>query len=154
MYPQRRTPIHLPLVEYSNRPNIVFVTVCTKGRKRILCKPDVHELLVDSWTKADLWRIGRYVIMPNHLHFFCSPSELNYPGLKTWMQYWKSLSSRAWPRPKEQPVWLRSFWDTQVRTRESYAAKLEYIRQNPVCAGLCRTPEDWPFQGELGTFEW
>lgn len=154
MLPNRKTPIHLPIVEILNRPNIVFITVCSKDRKPILSQPDVHRLLIDAWREAHLWRVGRYVIMPDHIHLFCSPSCSEYPDLKNWVQYWKSLSSRFWPRREEQPVWLRSFWDTQVRNGVSYEQKLEYVRQNPVRAGFCRNPEAWPFQGELNVLEW
>lgn len=154
MFPHRRTLVHLPLVEIFNRPNIVFITVCTKARKPILCCPDVHKILIDSWLEADRWRIGRYVVMPDHIHLFCSPAGLDYPPLKVWVQLWKSLSSRFWPRRDEQPVWLRSFWDTQVRTGRSYEEKLEYVKQNPVRARLCHEPNLWPYQGELNILEW
>jgi putative transposase len=154
MQPFRKSPIHLPIIETFNRPVIVFVTVCSHSRKAILCKPDVHQLLIDAWMKADYWRLGRYVIMPDHIHLFCSPTVPDFPELKTWVRYWKSISSRSWPRRDEQPIWQRSFWDTQVRKGKSYEEKWEYVRQNPVRAGLCGISEVWPFQGELNVLEW
>ncbi len=154
MFPRRKTPVHLPLVEILNRPNIVFVTVCTQDRKRILCHPAVHELLIDSWLKADSWQIGRYVVMPDNIHLFCSPAELDYPPLKVWVKFWKSQSSMRWPRREEQQVWLRSFWDTQVRNGKSYEEKLEYVKQNPVRGALCQNPGAWPYQGELHVLRW
>jgi putative transposase len=154
MHPIRKSPIHLPIIEVFNRPVIVFVTVCCQDRKSVLCKPDVHQLLLDAWMKADSWRLGRYVIMPDHIHFFCSPSIADYPELKTWVRYWKSISSRSWPRRHEQPIWQRSFWDTQLRNGATYREKWEYVRQNPVRAGLCDNVEAWPFQGELNVLEW
>ena len=154
MEPRRKSPIHLPIYDILNRPVIVFVTVCCQNRRSILCQPDVHHLLIDAWTRADSWRVGRYVIMPNHIHLFCSPAKPNFPELKSWVQYWKSVSSRSWPRRNEQPVWQRSFWDTRLRRGESYEEKLEYVRQNPVRSGLCLSADVWPFKGELNVLDW
>jgi REP element-mobilizing transposase RayT len=117
-------------------------------------KPDIHDLLKHSWAEADAWRVGRYVLMPDHIHLFCAPGRHEYPPLKTWVQFWKSVASRRWPRKSEQPVWQKSFWDTQLRRVESYAEKWEYVRRNPVRAGLCPSPEEWPFQGEMNVLIW
>jgi len=46
-------------------------------------------------------------------------------------------------------VWQREFFDHVLRSEESYAEKWEYMRQNPVRAGLAMSAEDWPFQGEV-----
>jgi hypothetical protein len=32
---------------------------------------------------------------------------------------------------------------------ESYSQKWEYVRMNPLRAQLSKTPEDWPYQGEI-----
>jgi putative transposase len=57
----------------------------------------------------------------------------------------QTLSSvLAFPRPH----WQEGAFDHLLRTSESYAEKWEYVRQNPVAAGLVAAPEEWPFQGE------
>lgn len=45
--------------------------------------------------------------------------------------------------------WQRGFFDHLLRNSESYTEKWEYVRQNPVRAGLVRHPDDWPYQGEV-----
>jgi REP element-mobilizing transposase RayT len=43
-------------------------------RRRILASKEVAGILTDEWRNARNhhgWVIGRYVIMPEHLHFFC-----------------------------------------------------------------------------------
>jgi REP element-mobilizing transposase RayT len=67
----------------------------------------------------------------------------------SWVRYWKSLASRRWPVPGQQPIWQRDFWDTELRNDDSYEAKWEYVRNNPVRRGLCTSPEAWPYFGEL-----
>ncbi len=172
--PDRKHPAHLPVAEVSNRSNIVFVTVCSKDRKPILASPEMHQLIRKTWLLADTWLIGCYVIMPDHIHLFCAPGKYDYPPLKEWVQFWKSSVVRAMQGygplggtvavERDPPVggtastpsglWQRDFWDTQLRRGESYSGKWEYVRNNPVRAGLVATPEAWPFQGEINILRW
>jgi len=153
-YSPRKRPVHLPVKEWSNRSNIVFVTICSKNRKPIFACEDVHALMVESWQLANHWLVGKYVIMPDHVHFFCAPGVVEYPSLKQWVKFWKTLVSKKWPRLEEQPVWQDNFWDTQLRRGDSYSAKWEYVRNNPVRAELVKRSEDWLFAGELNVLRW
>jgi hypothetical protein len=74
--PYRRHPIHLPPFERHNLPIIIFVTVCTADRRKILASPHAHEAILSAWHVASPWLVGRYVIMPDHAQFFCAPNEL------------------------------------------------------------------------------
>jgi REP element-mobilizing transposase RayT len=52
---------------------IYFITTCTSKRRWILTSKGVAKILVDEWRNAHDrhgWAIGRYVIMPDHVHFF------------------------------------------------------------------------------------
>jgi hypothetical protein len=40
-----------------------------------------------------------------------------------------------------------------IRNTESYAQKWDYVRENPIRAGLVSPTEDWPFQGEIVEIE-
>ena len=150
----RKRPAHQPIAESFNRPRIVFLTVCSDKRKKIFCDNTIHDLLVRSWQQADAWVVGRYILMPDHIHLFCSPVGLEYPTLKTWIGYWKSLSARQWPDPNVGKVWQRDFWDTQLRKGESYTEKWNYVVGNPVRAGLVENAGKWPYQGEMSVLHW
>ena len=95
MQPERQRPIHLPNIERHNQPVIVFLTVCTSARRPILANDAMHRLLVAAWAEAGTWHVGQYMIMPEHVHLFCSPAVLAAPNVRTWAGYWKSLVSRA-----------------------------------------------------------
>jgi REP element-mobilizing transposase RayT len=45
--------------------------------------------------------------------------------------------------------WQRRFFDHVLRNDESYAQKWNYVRENPVRAGLVAKAEDWPYAGEI-----
>ncbi len=152
--PSRKTPAHQPMFDTFNRSTIVFVTVCAQNRKPFFNRPEIHGLLTNTWSQANAWLVGRYVLMPDHIHLFCAPNQYEFPPLSKWVQFWKSAASRQWPHSDEQPVWQKSFWDTQLRRGDNYTAKWDYVRHNPVRAGLCNDPTAWPFQGEMNVLIW
>jgi putative transposase len=133
------------------RDPLYFVTTCTAGRRRGLDDATVAACFRAEWLAAEArhhWRVGRYVSMPDHVHFFAAPLS----GAKTLSDFvgrWKEWTSKTLSRTAgwAAPLWQHRFFDHVLRSRESYAEKGEYVRQNPVRAGLARTPEDWPYAG-------
>jgi serpin B len=53
------------------------------------------------------------------------------------------------PGQKLSSFWQPGFHDHLLRSDESYAAKWDYVFQNPVRAGLVSHAEDWPYAGEI-----
>ena len=91
--------------------------------------------------------LGRYVIMPDHLHFFVRGDQ-NFV-LGNWVKGLKRAILKAFPNEKDQSLWQPGFFDHLLRNDERYAQKWEYVRENPVRAGLVHCSEDWPYQGEI-----
>jgi REP-associated tyrosine transposase len=150
----RKHLAHPAIIERHNEPVIIYLTVCSKDRKSIFAFDNRAVVIVDAWQKASLWLVGRYVIMPDHIHHFCAPNTFPMTPLKQWVKYWKALASLSWPCPNNHPIWQRDAWDTQLRRYESYDSKWEYVISNPVRAGLVKEPNDWSFQGELNILPW
>ena len=148
--PQRRRPAHGVKIQ-ADLPTIVFLTVCTKNRAPWLTSPDVHELLLHVWADAKAWIVGRYVIMPDHLHLFTTPGTPELP-LENWVKYWKSRFSTA--HRNQAHEWQVNHWDRRLRSDDSYDEKWQYVRGNPVRHGLVKDASDWPYQGELNTLRW
>jgi putative transposase len=143
--PQRRHPAKGVFI-FLGRATIVFVTVCSRQRKKELANPAVRDALLIAWAKADLWMIGAYVIMSDHLHFFCSPTHEECV-IEQWMTFWKREFRRA--LGASAPRFQSDSFHHRLRGEESYAEKWEYVRANPVRAGLVKKPEDWPYQGVI-----
>jgi putative transposase len=114
----------------------------------------MHSILRKAWAAADSFLVGRYVLMPDHLHLFCSPVETGSGYMEPWIRYWKSLATQECPGVTKGELWQRDFWDTQMRSAENYATQWEYIRDNPVRRGLVAARSDWPFQGEIYPCGW
>ena len=153
-YHDRKQPAHQPVYDQGNRSNIIFLTVCTNKRKKILANETVHQLIRNAWQGADHWVVGRYVIMPDHIHLFCSPARYDHLSIKRWTAFWKSSASKVWPDESEQPIWQIDAWDTQLRKGDSYSAKWAYVSNNPVRHKLIEHAKKWPYQGEMNPLIW
>ncbi len=149
--------MHLPHVTpYAAQP-IYFFTACTKDRNPVLACDVVHHILRDLWRSnahQDGWYVGRYTIMPDHVHFFARPSITAKP-LAVWTKAWKSIGSR---RIKEMvsfrgPIWQPETFDRILRSSTSYGEKWNYVSENPVRAKLVEQPSQWRWQGEVFTLE-
>jgi REP element-mobilizing transposase RayT len=132
---------------------IYFITTCTQGRRHALAVEAVHSILLEVWTNAESlygWYVGRYVVMPDHVHFFCAGPREQTP-LSMFIGKWKEWTAKYVRRRLGLPpvLWQPEFFDHVLRSGESYEEKWEYTRQNPRRAGLVTRVEDWPFQGEI-----
>ncbi len=147
---QRNHPRHGVLIK-DDEPTIVFLTVCTKDRTPWLATAPNHALLRSVWADATAWLVGRYVLLPDHLHLFAAPNDARFT-LEAWVQYWKSQFSRR--HADKGNRWQTDHWDTRLRRGESYDAKWEYVVHNPVRHRLVERSEDWPYQGEMNVLPW
>ncbi len=134
---------------------IYFVTTCTYRRGSILACEEVANILTREWRgarKRHGWAIGRYVIMPDHVHFFCAP-ELDAKKLPVFVGSWKEWTSKAIKCQLRQgiSVWQEEFFDHVLRSSESYSEKWNYVRNNPVRHGFVANADDWPWQGQIGS---
>ena len=152
--PGRKYLPHLASHEFANQSVIQFISCNVTKRRLLLARPEIHGVLLESWRKADHWLVGRYVIMPDHVHFFCAPRHVPTTPLKRWMEFWRADATRGWPHPEEKPIWQKVFFDRQLRSSESYREKWFYELENPTKAKLVARWEDWPFQGELSVLQW
>src|SRR6266702_682908 len=139
---------------------IYFITTCTKNRWAVLARDRAAQILIEEWRTAHErhgWAVGRYVIMPDHVHFFCRP-ELDAKTLFEFVGGWKSWTSRkinALREPRSATaattLWQREFFDHILRSDESYSEKWHYVLKNPVRAGLVSSADEWPYAGEIET---
>ncbi|MBI3418018.1 MAG: hypothetical protein HY043_22240 [Verrucomicrobia bacterium] len=132
-------------------PTIVFVTVAAEHRVPWVAQPRVHEFVKQAWNEAQAWLVGYYLLMPDHLHFFCAPRDLNIP-FDRWLTYWKRRFTINAQNPEWR--WQSHKWDTRLRRSENYHDKWVYVRENPVRKRLVTNPDDWPYQGMVNILPW
>jgi putative transposase len=148
--PHPRTPKRLDRL-YISTP-LYFITCCTQNRARLLANECVLQAFCDFSRSSNQRRgiaVGRFVIMPDHVHFFVRmPPDLR---LSSWVGLLKQKLSIAICSAGDsiKPIWQRGFFDHVLRNSESYAEKWAYVWSNPVRAGLVEKAESWPYSGEI-----
>ena len=114
--------------------------------------PEVARFVQDSFLHfhGERYYLHAWCIMPNHVHILVEPIT----DLATIIQGWKSFTARWILQqnkrlelriPGNDHLWMREYWDRFIRDSNHYQKTVEYIHQNPVKAGLCSSPEDWPW---------
>jgi REP element-mobilizing transposase RayT len=120
----------------------------------LLAKDAAARLIVEAWTAANVWLVGRYVILPDHLHLFCAPNTAPEQPLKNWISFWKNHVTRRWPNRDDVPIWQSEYWDRQLRRGESYDEKWSYVESNPARHSYVTVADDWRYRGELNILQW
>lgn len=149
----RRLPAH-GVHPTSDGPTIVWCTVRARERCAAWCnQSEVMALLHDIWTnESTIWRVGRYLIMPDHIHFFAAPASHPFGDIEGWTKFWKSRFSNRCDQPEWR--WQTGLFHHRLRSEDQYHEQLSYLSLNPVRAGLTTTAEDWPWRGEVHPIRW
>ena len=122
--------------------NVFFITIgCAERGTVQLTKDPVWKSLLETLlfreSNGEI-HVRLLLAMPDHLHglFVFSgskPMKETIRNFKTWMT------------KKHQIKWERGFFEHRIRSWESGFQKGEYIRNNPVRAGLVSHRDDWKY---------
>lgn len=113
-----------------------------------LVDPQIAKLTMEAIehrTAIGVWSAIEYVVMPNHIHLVV---EMGSGRLKQSFESFKERTGRLSLKAlnlKGDHFWQREWFDHWIRTPEEEAAIIEYIRQNPVKAGLVSNYLEWPY---------
>ncbi len=87
------------------------------------------------------WYITLFLVMPDHLHALLSFARNE--SMSEVIRDWNRFHART-----NGVIWQEGYFDHRLRADErgeQLSVKLNYIRQNPVAAGLCAKSEEWPW---------
>ncbi len=127
-----------------------FITFNTWEKLEL--NPEAREVVFNSclFFNNQRYKIFVFVVMTDHVHLLMQPllkSENEYWSLSNIMSSIKGYSAKQIPKVMKHigTVWQDERYDRIVRNEEEFQAYWQYIRQNPVEAGLSSTPEDYPY---------
>lgn len=119
-----------------------FLTVCRRPRgANQLANDRVATGLRDSLLfleRHGVWRLQMVVVMPDHLHWLAlvPPST----DLARTVMQWKRYVART-----HGVRWQRDFFERRLRGSDRLDTTRDYLRENPVQAGLVTNAGDWPY---------
>jgi len=143
----RKAPHHFKDLRHDDE-RIIFLTVCTKNRQKVLCHSDSLHYMTQFWKESKGWVVGKFIILPDHVHFFAKPKGDGSIPLQGWMKWWKSQVARKLIPILGTELWQRDFWDTSIN-RTLYPSKWRYVEQNPVRHGYVSQASEWKLKGEI-----
>ncbi len=130
-----------------------FVTTKAFQNRALFRAKEIAETVLETlehYRSRGEYLLHEFVLMPDHLHVLITPSSIN--SLEKAMQFIKGGSSYRLNQQRGQKIdlWNAGFHDWTIRDAADWTAKAEYIRWNPVKAGLVERPEDWPYSSANG----
>lgn len=118
------------------------------GHGECLLKSPRHAEAVQScllYSDGTRYRLLEWCVMPNHVHALIA--TLAGVRLGDIVRMWKTYSAKLINESlgRSGAVWEEDYHDRYIRDMDHFHAAKDYIRRNPVKAGLCDRPEDWPW---------
>lgn len=122
-----------------------------------------HEHLAKLMEQSIWWRrkcqyvVYAYVVMPDHLHLLLQPMRGNISQILQSLKLHSSLEiNRCLNKHSDESAfvamggygmfrWQKGFYDHVITDDQDLINHVEYIRYNPVKAGLVEQPENYPF---------
>jgi REP element-mobilizing transposase RayT len=142
-----RIPNWLPWEKSTN----YFMTLCVENRKSVLANEVAWRICLATLARLDQWTILAVVVMPDHLHLLATPitREASVSAFTKWFKRWFNEQYTKSTGVAMTWRWQEGCFDRLLRSEESLASKWEYLRQNPVRAGLVVDPDHWAYQFQL-----
>ena len=110
----------------------------------------IARLVVDTLRRFDgeRYQLHAWCVMPNHVHVLVTPLGTN--TLSSIVHSWKSFTANEANRKlgRSGRFWMPEYFDRAIRNERHFRLAVAYIENNPVKAGLCETPEDWPWSSQ------
>jgi len=111
-----------------------------------LRQPEIAALVQENLLHFDgtRYRLLAWVVMPNHVHALIETAQTPLAEI---LHGWKSYTGKAANRLLERTgdFWQAEYFDRYIRDEEHFRKAVRYIENNPVKAGLAKSPEEWIF---------
>ena len=83
--------------------------------------------------------------MPNHIHSLFRLFEgFELSGIMHSLKSYCAHEANKLLKRSGQ-FWMADYFDRYIRNERHFYRAVKYIENNPVKAGLCTKPSDWPF---------
>ena len=126
-----------------------FLTACTFDRRRHFTKKPIVDVAYGEFlrTSAEFgFAILAYCFMPDHAHLLVEGSTEG-ADFRGFAALSKQLSGYAVRTLITGRLWQKGYFERVLRDEDDTFNVARYVVDNPVRAGLVRSPADYPFLG-------
>ena len=146
--PARKRIRLAPDVDVYEGPRAFNVAVSTAYRRPLFSDESTVNLCLSALAEAGTREgieVLAYCFMPDHLHLLLEAQEGG--NLIRFMKAFKQTSAYRYRQTFDQPLWQKGYYDHILRKEEDVRGVAQYIRENPVRAGLVDSPDEYRFLG-------
>jgi REP element-mobilizing transposase RayT len=107
-------------------------------------QPVAELVLVSLQYGAEIehYKLHSWVVMPNHVHLLLTP-RVSLSKLMGSLKAATAKRANLFLKRTGKPFWQDKSYDHLVRSSDEFRRIQCYIENNPVTAGLARTPEEY-----------
>ncbi|HEX7798093.1 MAG TPA: transposase [Vicinamibacterales bacterium] len=140
------TPGHLRTFDYIGFQRY-FLTFCTNRREPIFVSHESVDLVRTQFLRAaddEQFVIVIDCFMPDHVHLLAEGTTERSDG-RRFISRAKQFSGFYYQKRFGRALWQRYGYERALRTEDDTLGVARYILENPVRAGLVRSPQDYQF---------
>ncbi len=130
-------------------PALYFLTFCARNRRPTFVESSVFDATLGKFRNVAIresFAVLAYCFMPDHAHLLVEGLKES-SDLRRFAKLMKQHSGAAHALQTGQPLWQEGYYDRVLREEEDVKEVARYILDNPVRAGLVRTPSEYPYLG-------
>ena len=120
----------------------------TRGGPLYLRQPRIAQMVVDAIQRGGgplgHYQLHAYVVMPNHVHVLLTPIVVPSRLMQSLKGFTAREANKMLGRSGNS-FWQQESYDHYARNEMEFQRIKHYIEWNPVKAGLCKVPEEFPW---------
>lgn len=128
-----------------NGPGIFFVSKCLKPRRPVIDEAVASEICsaLVFYAERKLIALAAFVVMLDHWHVLLATSDgITISKRMKLLDRWIGRQTRTFFLDLGCK-WQDGFHETRIRSAGQFRFVWSYIEENPVRAGLAKSPSDW-----------
>ena len=122
------------------------VTAQRRSLFQVTASAELLQQTILDYRSQGRFLLHAFVIMPEHFHAVITPAP--EVSLEKAMQFIKGGFS--FRQKSKLHVWMRSFNETQIMSKEKFVHCVSYVEANPVRRRLATTPAAYSFSSANG----
>jgi REP element-mobilizing transposase RayT len=139
----------MPRAPRDQGPGYFHVTTRGNNQRDVFLTADDRRLFLTLLSRVAHerdWLLQTWCLMTNHFHLLVDAREANLSGGMQRLNGVYAQWFNAWHRRRDH-LFGRRFWSKRIEDDAQLESTAEYVIHNPVRAGLCDDPWDWPWTG-------
>jgi REP element-mobilizing transposase RayT len=126
-----------------------FLTICAFRARKVFTDHETASATCEQFVRASRtqrFAVLAYCLMPDHFHGLVEAEQEDCDFIRL-VDRFKQATGFAYRQRTGSTLWQARFFDRVLRDDDAPIAVARYVIANPLRAGLCERPEEYPYVG-------